>query len=72
MIQSPSDKPVQSFVRLSHEGDEAVPTDPALSGILLPDELIGRSFLLDEDEDGQRLRATIVKKIIEIDAETKK
>ena len=35
--------------------------------MILPDALIGRSFLLDEDEEGQRHRATIVKKIIEID-----
>ena len=38
----------------------------SLSGVILPDSLIGRSFLLDEDEEGQRHRATIIKKIIEI------
>ena len=61
------DKPIQSIVRLANEGSEPLQLDPCLSGVILPDELIGRSFLLDEDEDGQRLRATIVKQIIEID-----
>ena len=47
------DKPVQSFVRSSNDAKDVVPTDPALAGILLPEELIGRSFLLDQDKDGQ-------------------
>ena len=40
---------------------------PYFDTVILPDQLIGRSFLLDEDEEGQRHRATIVKRIIEID-----
>ena len=61
-----SEKPIQSFIRLGSESADTHPLHPSLSTILLPDDLIGRSFLLDEDEEGQRHRATIVKKIIEI------
>ena len=62
------DKPIQSFIRLASDNTDAnQPLHPSLSGVILPDALIGRSFLLDEDEEGQRHRATIVKTIIEID-----
>jgi uncharacterized membrane protein YgcG len=53
--------------------DDVLPTDaPSPQGPLTPDELIGRSFLLEEDEDGQRLKAKIVKKIIAYDEEVQK
>jgi hypothetical protein len=38
----------------------------------LPDDLIGRTFLTDEDKDGQRFCATITRKILEHDAKTGK
>lgn len=62
-----SDKPIESFIRLASETPDGNKLHSSLSGVILPDELIGRSFLLDEDEEGQRHRATIVKKIIEHD-----
>ena len=50
---------------------EDTPTgDEAPDGPLQPDELVGRSFLLEPDEDGQRLRANIVRKIETFDEET--
>jgi hypothetical protein len=41
-------------------------------GIIDFDDLIGRSFLMDKQEDGQRFRATIVEKLEEYDADLKK
>ena len=43
--------------------DDLPTSDEAPEGPLKPDELIGRSVLLDPDENGQRLRANIVRKI---------
>jgi hypothetical protein len=72
----PVSKPVQQVI---YEKDkdglrvDNLPTvDEAPDGILGPDELIGRSFLLEPDEDGQRLRANIVKKIITYDENVEK
>ena len=49
------EKPIQSFIHLASENTtDNHPLHPSLSGVILPDALIGRSFLLDEDEDGQR------------------
>jgi hypothetical protein len=45
-------------------------TDEAPDGLLQPDELVGRSFLLEPDKNGQRLRANIVRKIETFDEET--
>ena len=36
-----------------------------VDGILSPDDLIGRTFLLPKNEQGERLRATIKRKVIE-------
>ena len=44
--------------------------DEAPSGPLQSDELVGRSFLLEPDENGQRLWANIVRKIETFDEET--
>jgi hypothetical protein len=63
------DKPIEVILMKSDSVHEIL-SDPVNN--LLPDELVGRSFLLEEEEDGQRLRATIVKKIIEIDKMTNK
>ena len=72
----PSSKPVQNFIYLKDDNGQRVddlPTcDEAPEGTLSPDELVGRSFLLDPDEDGQRLWANIVRKIETYDEETQK
>ena len=69
----PVAKPVQSFIRLAHQPDDLVPTEPQpLQGSLTPDELIGRSFLLEPDEDGKRSRAIIVRKLVEHDNQVTK
>ena len=61
-------KPIMSFVRSSEEKEPPDPT--TLVGPLMPDELIGRSFIMDANEEGESLRAQIVRKIEEIDEET--
>ena len=69
----PVSKPVKNCIYEKGSDGARLPDVPTLDvpeGQLGPDELIGRSFLLDADEDGQRLRANIVKKIITFDDET--
>jgi len=65
----PVSKPVMTMVK--PQADEPKDTLPP-QGPLTPDELIGRSILLEEDPDGQRLKATIVRKIIDYDEATQK
>jgi hypothetical protein len=60
------DKPIE-VIRMESDGVHEILSSPV--NTLLPDKL---SFLLEEDKDGQRMRATIVKKIIEIDEMTNK
>ena len=74
----PSSTPIQ-YVRYesSSSNGSAPAPDPAPDPAgndqrLSPDELIGRSFVLEEQEDGSRPRAEIVKKIIELDKENEK
>ena len=50
--------------------DDLPTLDEAPDGPLKPDELIGRSFLLEPDANGQQLRANIVRKIQTFDEET--
>ena len=50
-----TETPIYSFIHTSSNDPPYDPNAPIPSGTLSPDELIGRSFLLDEDEDGQRL-----------------
>jgi hypothetical protein len=50
--------------------DDLPTSDEAPDGPLQPDDLIGRSFLLEPDDNGQRLRANIVRKIETFDEET--
>ena len=68
MDQKPVSKPIKNCVYEKDSQGQRVEDLPTLDippdGQLSPDDLIGRSFLLDADEDGQRLRADIVKKII--------
>ena len=70
----PVSKPVKNCIYVKDsEGQrmEDTPTgDKAPDGPLQPDELVGRSFLLEPNEDGQRLRANIVRKIKTFDEET--
>ena len=44
-------------------------SDEAPEGPLEPDESVGRSFLLEPNEDGERLRANIVRMIESYDDE---
>ena len=53
-----------------HRVEDTPTGDEAPDGPLQPDELVGRSFLLEPDEDGQRLRENIVRKIETFDEET--
>ena len=64
-------KPVMTIVK--PPADDVVPKDTLPpQGPLTPDELIGRSILLEEDADGQRLKAKIVRKIIAYDEDAQK
>ena len=67
----PVAKPVMTIVK--PPADDVVPKDTLPpQGPLTPDELIGRSILLEEDADGQRLKAKIVRKIIAYDEDAQK
>ena len=73
MGQQPVSKHVKNCIyEIDSQGKRVddLPTLDIPEGSLKPDDLIGRSFLLDPDEDGQRLRENIVKKIIRLDDET--
>ena len=61
--------PATNFVRIKSE-QEGDPVDASAAdlnaddeGYLAPDELLGRTFLLETDEDGQRIRSTIEEKV---------
>ena len=45
-------------------------SDEAPEGPLKPEELVGRSFLLEHNEEGERLRANIIRMIETYDDET--
>jgi hypothetical protein len=53
-----------------HRVEDLPPDDEVHYGPLKPDDLVGRSFLLEPDENGQRLRPNIVRKIITFNEET--
>ena len=59
-------EPIHSYIWMASDTTEPQLLHPKLKNVILPDQLLGRSFLLDEDEEGQRHIAIIVKKIIEI------
>jgi hypothetical protein len=63
------DKPIK-VIHMESDGVHEILSDPV--NTLIPDELIGHSFLLEEEEDGQCMHTTIVKIIIEIDEMTNK
>ena len=82
MGQQPVSRPVRNYIYAKDSKGQRVDDLPTLDipeddllpdvipeGHLKPDNLIGRSFLLDPDEDRQHLRANIVKKIIMFDDE---
>ena len=69
----PMSKPVENFIYFKDRQGQRVDNVPTIDepeGKLTPDDLVGRSFLLEPDTVGQRLRAKIVKKIETIDEET--
>ena len=70
----PMSKPVQNCIYEKDSNGQRVEdlptTTEAPDGIIQPDELVGRSFLLEPDKNGQILRANIVRKIETFDEET--
>ena len=83
MGKQPVSKPVRNYIYAKDSKGQRIDDLPTLDipedellpdiipeGALKPNDLIGPSFLLDPDEDGQRLQANIVKKVITFDDET--
>ena len=66
-----SHKPI-SIVKSSGTLDDQLNPLRSQAQTFDPDELIGMTYLKDREEDGQRLRAKIVRKIIETDEATEK
>jgi hypothetical protein len=57
-----SEKPIKAVI-MSRE----LPLPDVRSPMFTPDDLVGRTFLKQPEEDGQRFRARIVRKIIEME-----
>ena len=74
MDSHPVSKPIKNCIYekdgTGQRVDDSPTVDEAPDGPLQPDELVGRSFLLESDENGQRLRANIIRKIETFDDET--
>ena len=62
-----ADKPIKSVIKSK---EYALPDVRAIT--FSPDDLVGRTFLKQPEEDGQRFRARIVRKIIEMEENEEK
>jgi len=58
----PSDRPIREFIK-SHSTEGRMKTLPRVD----PDELIGRTFLTQPNENGETFRARVVRKIVQHD-----
>jgi hypothetical protein len=65
---------MESFERSTEDGN-ALDDDPSVNRRMVtidPKDLIGRTFLKDSEEDGQRFRARIVRAVLENEDSMKK